>query len=74
VDGVNRLSVLVAAFLLGEVPRPLQALGIAMIVIGVIILSGDRRWLGTRRSAHITIALIIGVATTVAGVMLLVGT
>jgi len=52
----------------------LQALGIAMIVIGVIILSGDRRWLGTRRSAHITIALIIGVATTVAGVMLLVGT
>jgi drug/metabolite transporter (DMT)-like permease len=41
-------AVLVAALLLGEVPRPLQALGIAMVVIGVIILSFDRRWLGTR--------------------------
>jgi drug/metabolite transporter (DMT)-like permease len=41
-------AVLVAALLLGEVPRPLQALGIAMVVIGVFILSVDRRWLGTR--------------------------
>src|SRR5215831_17759300 len=29
-------AVVVAAFLLNEVPRPLQALGIAMVVIGVI--------------------------------------
>src|SRR5262249_60466683 len=41
-------AVLVAAFLLNEVPRPLQALGIAMVVIGVITLSIDRDWLGTR--------------------------
>ncbi len=41
-------AVVVAAFLFNEVPRPLQALGIAMIVIGVITLSINRDWLGTR--------------------------
>lgn len=41
-------AVLVAAMLFGEVPRPLQALGIAMVVSGVITLSLDRDWLGTR--------------------------
>jgi len=39
-------AVLPAAVLLSEVPRPLQALGIATIVIGVVTLSIDRRWLG----------------------------
>jgi drug/metabolite transporter (DMT)-like permease len=38
----------VAAFLFNEVPRPLQALGIAMVVVGVIMLSANRDWLGTR--------------------------
>jgi drug/metabolite transporter (DMT)-like permease len=41
-------AVLVAALLFNEVPRPLQALGIAMVVIGVITLSIKRDWLGTR--------------------------
>jgi drug/metabolite transporter (DMT)-like permease len=41
-------AVVVAAFLFNEVPRPLQALGIAMVVIGVITLSIKRDWLGTR--------------------------
>jgi drug/metabolite transporter (DMT)-like permease len=41
-------AVAVAALLLDEVPRPLQALGIAMVVTGVITLSIDREWLGTR--------------------------
>src|SRR5260370_41755146 len=41
-------AVLVATLLFGEVPRPLQALGIAMVVSGVIMLSIDRDWLGTR--------------------------
>lgn len=41
-------AVLVAALLFDEVPRPLQALGIGMVVIGVIMLSIDRDWLGTR--------------------------
>src|SRR5262245_49062103 len=142
-------AVVVAAFLFDEVPRPLQALGVAMVVIGVITLSVNRDWLGTRwhlgaillpigiagirpppsgnrrvgwlwfgcvgacnglgvlalysalargpvllvsplvatyplvtlafaaillRSARVTIAHVIGVTTTVAGVMLLVGT
>jgi drug/metabolite transporter (DMT)-like permease len=39
-------AVVVAAFLFNEVPRPLQALGIATIVAGVVALSIDRRWLG----------------------------
>jgi drug/metabolite transporter (DMT)-like permease len=39
-------AVLPAAVFLGEVPRPLQALGIATIVAGVVALSIDRRWLG----------------------------
>ncbi|HXQ65581.1 MAG TPA: EamA family transporter [Alphaproteobacteria bacterium] len=38
-------AVLLAAALFGEVPRPLQAIGIAAIVIGVVILSLDRGWL-----------------------------
>jgi drug/metabolite transporter (DMT)-like permease len=54
-------AVLVAALLLGEVPRPLQALGIAMVVIGVIILSVDRRWLGTHWH-YGAILLPIGIA------------
>jgi drug/metabolite transporter (DMT)-like permease len=54
-------AVLVAALLLGEVPRPLQALGIAMVVIGVIILSVDRHWLGTRWH-YGAILLPIGIA------------
>ncbi len=35
-----------AALFLGEVPRPLQSLGIATIIAGVVTLSIDRRWLG----------------------------
>lgn len=54
-------AVLVAALLLGEMPRPLQALGIAMVVVGVIILSADRRWLGTRWH-YGAILLPIGIA------------
>jgi drug/metabolite transporter (DMT)-like permease len=54
-------AVLVAALLLNEVPRPLQALGIAMVVIGVILLSIDRDWLGTRWHFW-SILLPIGIA------------
>ncbi len=43
-------AVLPAALFLGEVPRPLQSLGIATIVAGVVALSIDRRWLGVRWS------------------------
>jgi drug/metabolite transporter (DMT)-like permease len=54
-------AVVVAAFLFNEVPRPLQALGIAMVVIGVITLSTDRDWLGTRW--HLAAILLpIGIA------------
>jgi drug/metabolite transporter (DMT)-like permease len=41
-------AVLAAAVLLDEIPRPLQVLGVAMVVIGVITLSVDRERLGTR--------------------------
>jgi drug/metabolite transporter (DMT)-like permease len=41
-------AVLAAAILFNEVPRPLQVLGIAMVVVGVIMLSINRDWLGTR--------------------------
>jgi drug/metabolite transporter (DMT)-like permease len=51
-------AVIAAAVLLDEIPRPLQALGIAMVAIGVIILSVDRSWLGTRWA----ILLPIGIA------------
>lgn len=51
-------AVLAAAVLLDEMPRSLQALGIAMVAIGVIILSVDRNWLGTRWA----ILLPIGIA------------
>src|SRR5262249_13227542 len=54
-------AVVVAAFLFNEVPRPLQALGIAMIVIGVITLSVNRDWLGTRWHLG-AILLPIGIA------------
>jgi drug/metabolite transporter (DMT)-like permease len=54
-------AILVAALLFGEVPRPLQALGIAMVVIGAITLSIDRDWLGTRW--HLAAILLpIGIA------------
>ena len=43
-------AVLSAALFLGEVPRPLQSLGIVTIVAGVVALSIDRRWLGVRWS------------------------
>jgi drug/metabolite transporter (DMT)-like permease len=39
-------AVVPAALFLGEVPRPVQSLGIATIVAGVVTLSIDRRWLG----------------------------
>src|SRR5258708_16123103 len=55
------VAVVVAAFLFNEVPRPLQALGIAMIVIGVITLSINRDWLGTRWHLG-AILLPIGIA------------
>lgn len=54
-------AILLAAFLFNEVPRPLQAFGIAMLVIGVVVLSIDRRWLGTRWH-HWAILLPVGVA------------
>src|SRR5262249_58032095 len=54
-------AVAVAAVLLDELPRPLQALGIAMVVMGVITLSLDREWLGTRW--HLAAILLpIGIA------------
>jgi len=43
-------AVFSAALFLGEVPRPLQSLGIGTIVAGVVALSIDRRWLGVRWS------------------------
>jgi drug/metabolite transporter (DMT)-like permease len=54
-------AVLVAALLFNEVPRPLQALGIAMVVSGVITLSIERDWLGTRWHLG-AILLPIGIA------------
>ena len=36
-----------AVIVLGEAPRPMQAVGIAAIVAGVAALSLNRRWLGT---------------------------
>jgi drug/metabolite transporter (DMT)-like permease len=54
-------AVLPAAVLLGETPRPLQALGIATIVSGVVTLSMDRRWLGIPWS-YWAAALPIGAA------------
>ncbi|MGP0092039.1 MAG: DMT family transporter [Xanthobacteraceae bacterium] len=54
-------AVVFAAFLFDEIPRPLQALGLALIVIGVITLSIDRDWLGTRWH-FAAILLPIGVA------------
>lgn len=50
-----------AALFLGEVPRPLQSLGIATIVAGVVTLSIDRRWLGVRWS-YWAAALPLGAA------------
>ena len=41
-------AILSADAMFGEVPRPLQVLAIAMIVVGAVALSLDRRWLGTR--------------------------
>ncbi len=38
-------AILLAALLFGEIPRPLQGIGIAIILVGVGVLSLDRRWL-----------------------------
>jgi drug/metabolite transporter (DMT)-like permease len=38
-------AVALAAFVFGEMPRALQGGGIAAIVVGVVLLSIDRRWL-----------------------------
>jgi drug/metabolite transporter (DMT)-like permease len=40
-------AVAMAALALGETPEPLQAVGIATILVGVAALSTDRRWLDT---------------------------
>jgi drug/metabolite transporter (DMT)-like permease len=54
-------AVLLAAFLFNDVPRPLQALGIAMVAAGVVMLSVDRDWLGTRWH-YWTLMLPVGIA------------
>jgi drug/metabolite transporter (DMT)-like permease len=54
-------AVLLAAFLFNDVPRPPQALGIAMVAAGVAMLSVDRDWLGARWHYWVLI-LPVGIA------------
>jgi len=42
-----------AALLFGDVPRPLHAVGMAVIFAGVVLLSVDRRWSGGRWSVWV---------------------
>jgi drug/metabolite transporter (DMT)-like permease len=54
-------AVLSAMIFLHDAPRPLQAFGIGAIIVGVLMLSMDRRWLGVSWS-YWAVALPIGAA------------
>jgi drug/metabolite transporter (DMT)-like permease len=54
-------SVVSAMIFLHDAPSPLQALGIGAIIVGVLMLSIDRRWLGVSWS-YWAVALPIGAA------------
>jgi drug/metabolite transporter (DMT)-like permease len=54
-------AILAAALLFREMPRPLQALGVVMVVIGVVMLSIERDWHG-RRWHYSAILLPVGIA------------